>query len=163
MASDPPQKVRSHEERYRHAFWCWLLEHAEQKLSLHSGRKPGYWRHQSASLSVPGVGFDYVLRRRNTAVELYLQRKDPDENQALFEQLLLQKTTLEQSFGAELEWAPLPRRTGCRIRFQLNLGGWEDPGRWPVVIPVTVDTMVRFSATLTVPVLECATTTLVKD
>ena len=59
--------TRTEEERFRHSFWCWLLEHAAQKLDLHADRTPGHHRQQSAALPVPGVGFDYVLRREDTA------------------------------------------------------------------------------------------------
>jgi len=149
-------KVRTPEERFRHAFWCWLLEHAAHKLPLHAGRKPGYWRHQSAGLSVSGVGFDYVLGRTHTGLELYLQRKDAAENAAIFDGLLGQRSAIEAAFDAELEWAALPNRTGCRIRYRIEQGGWEDPGGWPVAIPATVDAMVRFSGVLTEPALACA-------
>ena len=147
---------RTPEERYRHAFWCWLLEHAEQKLPLHDGRKPGYWTRQSGSLPVSGVGFDYVLGRASTGLELYLQRDAAEENLAIFALLERQKEAIEAAFGAELVWAPLLNRTGCRVRFAIEEGGWEDPGSWPVAIPATVDAMVRFSAVLTDPVLACA-------
>ena len=148
--------TRTEEERFRHSFWCWLLEHAAQKLDLHADRTPGHHRQQSAALPVPGVGFDYVLRREDTAVELYLQREARAENEAIFDRLCGHQQALEAQIGHPLIWDRLPDRTGCRVRWRIHAGGWQDPGTWPAAIPATADAMVIFSGALTAPVLECA-------
>ncbi len=132
----------------RHRFWTQLLELAKGKSKLHARISPGPYNWVGASSGIRGLNWNYAVRQHETQVELYIDRGDADENATLFERLLADRESMEEAFGAELEWQRLEGKRACRIRHRLALGGWRDEEQWPQVVDASVAAMISLERAL---------------
>ena len=133
-----------HEIRGR--FWTLLLEEAKKKTNLHSSISPGTFNWVGTSKA--GLGWNYAIRTHDAQVELYIDRQDPDTNLVILDKLSGKKEQVEASFGHPLEWQKLEGKRACRIRYRTDLGGWRDEKKWPEVVDVLVDSMMRLEKAL---------------
>lgn len=117
-------------ERYviRQAFWSLLLERAKERTKLHANISPGQYSWIGTSAGRRGLGFNYAVRQHEASVELYIDRgKDTDEeNKTIFDTLVASKDDIEATFGEPLEWQRLESKRACRIRKEIELGGYRD-------------------------------------
>jgi Domain of unknown function (DUF4268) len=128
----------------RFRFWDALLKLAKTKTKLHANISPANESWIAASAGKSGVTFNYTLRKHDASVELYIYRQDAiDETKAIFDKLAAQRTAIEMSFGAPLDWQRRDGKAGSRIEKRLNLGGYLDEAKWPEVHLALADTMAR--------------------
>ena len=120
-------------ERLRYRFWEGLLGYAKAKTQLHANISPGKANWVGAGAGISGVAFNYVLRRHDAQVELYIDTPDADENRRMFEALAVKKEAIEDGFGSQLEWDRKDERRACRIRKTYAHGGYRDEGDWEAV------------------------------
>ena len=142
----------SERHEVRNRFWTQLLDAAKERTKLHARISPGPYNWVGAGSGVRGLGWNYAIRQHDTQVELYIDRKDTDENAQVFERLHADQEAVEAAFGTELEWQRLETKRACRIRHRLELGGWRDEEKWPEVIEATVQAMIRLEKALRAPV-----------
>ena len=142
----------SERHEIRNRFWTQLLEAAKEKSKLHARISPGPYNWVGTGSGIRGLGWNYAVRQHETQVELYIDRGDAEANADIFEQLHAQKEAVEASFGSALEWQRLEGKRACRIRHQLDLGGWRDEDKWPAVIETTIEAMGRLEKALRAPV-----------
>jgi hypothetical protein len=139
-------------ERYviRKRFWSKLLERAKKKTKLHANISPGQYSWIGTSSGKQGLGFNYSVLQHMAQVELCIDRgKDRDEeNKGIFDELVKHKNTVESSFGEPLEWQRLEGRRACRIRKQIEVGGYRDEDRWPEIQDKMVDAMIQLEKAL---------------
>jgi hypothetical protein len=147
-AAGETKKSLSERHEIRKRFWTVLLGEAKTKSKLHSRISPGQYHWVGARSGVRGLNWNYLVRQHGTQVELYIDHGDGEENADLFEQLSAHKDAIEAAFGETLEWQRLEGKRACRIRYQLELGGWRDEEKWPSVITASVDAMIRFEKSL---------------
>lgn len=129
----------------RHRFWTILLEEAKRKTNLHSSISPGQYGWVGAGAGKRGLGLNYVIRKHEGNVELYIDRgKDADEeNKNIFDTLFGSKSTIESSFGEPLEWQRLDTKRACRIRKKIEMGGYLDEAKWPDIVASMIVAMIR--------------------
>lgn len=112
-------------ERYiiRHRFWAELLERAKEKTKLHAAISPSHYGWIGTGAGKRGLGFNYVVRRHQTDVELYIARgKDAEEeNKSIFDSLAASREAVEAAFGESLEWERLEGKRACRISKYIEL------------------------------------------
>jgi len=135
-------------ERYfiREHFWSQLLEQAKRKTKLHANISPTQHSWLGTSSGKPGLYFNYVLRKNEAQVELYIDRgkEREKENKEIFDTLFNHKDEIEKAFGEPLEWQKLEGKRGCRIRKTILVGGYRDKEEtWPKIHEAMVDAMVR--------------------
>ncbi len=139
-------------ERYviRQAFWSKLLERAKERTKLHANISPGQYSWIGTSAGRRGLGFNYAVRQHEASVELYIDRgKDTDEeNKTIFDTLVASKDDIEATFGEPLEWQRLESKRACRIRKEIELGGYRDEARWPANQDAMIDAMIRLEKAL---------------
>ena len=140
--------VARHDARKR--FWTLLLERAKARTRLHAGIAPSIHNWISTSAGVNGLGFNYVVRRHNAQVELYIDAdKDTGEgNQAILNKLAAHKDEIEKDFGSSLNWETLDERRACRIRKVIDIAGWQDEDNWPQACDALIDAMIRLEKAL---------------
>jgi hypothetical protein len=129
-------------------FWEQLLQRAKEKgVLLHAQRSPSKESWISAGAGVrSGVSFTYVVwMTEETAVELYIDTGDKEENKRFFDGLHAKKQGIEDAFGAPLSWERLDDKRGCRVRFVLRDGGLVDEGKWPAIQDAMVAAMDRLA------------------
>jgi hypothetical protein len=133
----------------RHRFWEQLLARAKEKgVMYHAQRSPGTenWINASAGM-IPGMYLTYVVwMTEETAVEMYIDTEDGDENKRIFDAIHQHKSAVEESFGDLLSWQRLDGKRASRIRYVVREGGLSDgEGRWPVIQDAMIDAMDRLA------------------
>jgi hypothetical protein len=142
-----------HELRYR--FWEGLIERSKARSSVHANRSPTKDNWLSGGIGRAGFSLTYVVRESEAQVELFigLGAGQKDRNKRAFAALHEQKDAIEQAFGSELVWEPLPDRDGARISYRLAGGYRSDPEEWPAIQVAMIDAMVRLDKATRGPVL----------
>jgi hypothetical protein len=139
-------------ERYaiRQRFWTGLLELAKHKTRLHTNISPGKYGWIGAGAGKSGIGFNYVIKKDHGRVELYIDRgkNSEEENVAIFETFLDSKDEVEAVFGEGLEWERLEGRRACRIKKNIDVGGYRDADLWGEIQSAMIDEMIRLEAAL---------------
>lgn len=148
------KRESSEREDLRREFWSQLIEAAAAKTDLHARCTPtnAYWIQAASSIS--GLNWDYAVKANDMRVELYMDRNEPAETQALFDAIHRKKAAIEGAFGSPLEWDEREGRRSCNICFNLPGGGLDDRGRWPETIERAVDTMLRLEGALREPLIQ---------
>jgi hypothetical protein len=129
-------------------FWEQLLSRAKEKGVLtHAQRTPSKDSWISAGAGVrSGVSYVYVAwMQEETAVELYIDTGDKDENKRIFDALQSRKAEIEQAFGSPLSWERLDEKRGSRIRSVLKEGGLTDEAKWPGIQDTMIAAMDRLA------------------
>jgi hypothetical protein len=134
-------------ERYdlRQRFWEGLLKRAKDKSKLHANISPSQHGWIGAGSGKRGLGFNFVIRKHEGAVELYIDRgKDAgDESKDIFDSLAASKEAIEKEFGGPLEWQRLEGKRACRIRKTISLGGYrDDESKWPSIHEAMIEAMI---------------------
>ena len=137
-------------ERYdvREAWWTRLV--GQPEATLHKHITPGASSWIGASAGVRGLNLNYVVTQEGCGAELYIDRGAgaDAENKAIYDQLFVQKDSIEAAYGETLEWQRLDARRACRIRKSL-LGGYRSPeDQWDEIQSGLVSAMNRLSAAL---------------
>jgi hypothetical protein len=134
----------------RRRFWTQLLDTASSKTRLHSNISPTHHGWLPTTAGKAGLGYWYVIRRNDADVELYIDRgKDSEaENKAIFDTLAESKEQIEAEFGQQLEWLRLEGKRACRIKRDIDLGGYRDEDKWPQIQDAMIDAMIRLEKAL---------------
>ena len=137
-------------------FWQGLLDYARTKTSLHAGRNANTGGWIAGSAGRAGFSFNYVARRTDCQVELWIGigPRQTEKNKAAFKALKDQQEAIHEEFGGELVWAELPDSEGCRISYVIE-GGYKAPSdQWPTIFEALVDAMMRLDRALRTRILK---------
>jgi hypothetical protein len=98
------ERAERHDLRFR--FWSELLRFAQTRTDLHAGRAPGIHSYIGGSIGRQGFQLNYVVRERESQVELYIDLGPNSEvtNLELLGALKAHQFDIEKAFGSELEW-----------------------------------------------------------
>jgi len=139
-------------ERYaiREQFWTRLLGSARARTKLHGSISPGQHGWIGTGAGKSGLAYNYVVRQNDANVELYIDRgKDSEaENKAIFDQLAESRQAIGAAFGEPLEWQRLEGKRACRIKKDIDLGGYRDEEKWPQIHDAMIDAMIRLEKAL---------------
>ena len=153
-AAGEKKKELAGRDLVRREFWEQLLEHASGRTTLHAHISPKTYHWLGTTAGLSGLGFNYVVKKAGTRVELYIDVGDAERNARILDRLLAHRGAVEEAFGGDLNWRRIEGKQACSITCELDLGGWGDRSVWPRVIEATVDAMVRFEGALRGPVDE---------
>jgi len=129
-------------------FWTALLERAKKKTQLHSAISPG-WQYWIGTGAGKSLSLNYVARKRGACVELYIDRgKDEADNVAVFDELAASKDAIRDAFGEPLQWEKLEGRRACRIKKEIDLGGYADEEETPEIHNAMIEAMIRLEKAL---------------
>jgi hypothetical protein len=146
------KKKKELAERYfiRERFWTELLERAKAKTKLHASISPSRHNWIGTGAGKSGLAFNYVIRKHEADVELYIDRgkETEEENKRIFDTLAALKSEIEESFGGTLDWQRLEGKRACRIRKGFELGGYRDEEKWPEIHDTMIDAMIRLEKAL---------------
>jgi len=132
-------------------FWEQLLGRAKQKgVTLHASISPSKENWISTGAGKAGLSFNYTIwLEEKTAVELYIDTGDRDQNKRIFDSLQANKEKIEADFGATLLWERLDERRASRVRFLIRKGGLkDDETNWAPIQDAMIEAMDRFSKAL---------------
>lgn len=142
------KKEMGERERVRYRFFEGLLGHAKSRTRLHANISPSKESWVGAGSGIAGVGFNYVVLQRGARVELYIDTRDGEENQRIFEGLASKKDRIESAFGRSLEWDTKEGRRACRISKTYGSGGYRDEDKWGTVYEELADAMAKLESAL---------------
>ena len=139
-------------ERYRirERFWTQLLETARATTKLHANISPSQTGWIGTGAGKGGLAYDYVIRRNDGHVEIYIDRgkEAGPESKAIFDTLAESRDAIEATFGESLEWQRLDARRACRIKKDIDLGGYRDEDKWAQIHDAMIDAMIRLEKAL---------------
>lgn len=127
----------------RRQFWAELIRRMNTTGSpLYQSISPGKLSWISAGSGMRGVGFNFGATQTYGRAELYIDRGDKEQNEALFDQFLNQRDAIEAEVGQTLVWERLDNKRACRIKLE-RAANIFDPNEWPETMTFMVDAMVR--------------------
>jgi len=132
-------------------FWGQLLARAKAKgVTLHANISPSKSNWISTGAGKSGLAFGYVIwLEEKTAVELYIDTGDGEQNKHIFDSLYSKKEEIEAKFGGPLLWERLDNRRASRISFSIRKGGLkDDESNWAAIQDEMIEAMDRFSKAL---------------
>ena len=133
-------------ERYglRLRFFEGLLSVANSRTSLHANISPSKSSYISAGSGISGVSYVYAVRQRDVRIELYIDTRDGEVNQNIFESLHNKKRDIERAFGSPLEWDSKEGRRSKLIRKNYDIGGYRNESSWERTYEVLSQGMAKF-------------------
>jgi len=148
------RRERLEKHDLREKFWTGLLAIARERGTRHAGRKPGKYHWIGGASGIRGLGWTYVIGPDSGTVELYIDRGIAEENKAIFDTLVVHRERCEEKFGAPLLWDRLDHRRACRIKYEVDVGGYRSPeAKWPEIQAEMVSRMIALEKALG-PLLE---------
>ncbi len=134
-------------ERYhiRERFWERLLQQAKATSQLFANISPSKDSWISAGSGKSGIIYQYNIRKHDTRVELNIWGGTTEENKAWFDHLFAKQTTIEEKFGASLDWLRMDDKRLSRIVYTLPNGGYrnDEEQEWPSIQNSMIDAMNR--------------------
>jgi hypothetical protein len=77
-------------------------------------------------------------------VELYIDRRDRQQNLTVFKSLLRNQQDIENAFSQPLEWDLRDNVRAARVRYLISKSGYRDESEWPNIIRELIEAMIRF-------------------
>ncbi len=142
IAEDKEQFALRHHERI--AFWKRLLEIANRRTALHSGRSPTKDSYLWGSSGKSGIGFVYTILEHSARVELWIELDDQTETKVIFDKLIEHRQQIDTAFGRKLEWLRQDQNKRSRIQISSETGGYRDPERREDICNWMVENMSSF-------------------
>ena len=132
----------------RRQFWSDVIKAMNASpSSLYQNISPSKESWISAASGLRGLGLNFAATKDYCRAELYIDRGDKAENEAVFDLLLAQKDNIEAEFGSSLTWERLDAKRACRIKSQRD-GNIFDREVWPDMIDFMVKSMIRLEGVL---------------
>ncbi len=125
-------------------FWEQILGRAKEcGLASHANRGPSKDSWLGGSSGKSGLSLNFLIwLQEKSAVELYIDTGEREKNKRIFDQLSVEKGSIEVTFGSPLSWERMDDRKASRIRYTMNLGGLKDgESRWPQIQEALIDAM----------------------
>lgn len=145
---------KTNEEKARHRlrkeFWAEVIAATQKKTSLYNNISPSNHNWIGAGSGLGGVGLNFAATQTYCRAEVYIDRRDKEENKAIFEMLYSMREDIEAKFGGELKWERLDTKQACRIKAETE-GNIFDKDNWPDMIDFMVSSMVQLEATFRQP------------
>jgi hypothetical protein len=135
----------------RHRFWTELLARAKKKTSLFAAISPGKDNWIGTGAGISGLAFNFVIRKQNSHVELYIDRGKgaEEQNRKIYDSLGYSQKAIDEAFGEPLSWERLEGKQATRIAKRLDLGGYRsDEDEWPKIQDAMIDAMIGLEAAL---------------
>ena len=132
----------------RRQFWAEVLKAMNATPSqLYQNISPGKESWISAGSGLRGLGLNFVATKDYCRAELYIDRGDKIENEAVFDFLLSQKDQIEAEFGGALVWERLDAKRACRVKVERE-GNIFERELWPDMISYMVQSMLKLEGIL---------------
>jgi hypothetical protein len=135
-------------ERYhiRKRWWTTLIEQSSAITKLHAHITPGVASWIGVSTGLRGVNFNYAVWQDECGAEVYIDRGKggEEENESIYDQLLVNKDAIESAFCGSLLWERLEGKRACRISYLCKEGGYRSPeDQWGLIQDNVIHAMDR--------------------
>ncbi|CFV32347.1 DUF4268 domain-containing protein [Yersinia pseudotuberculosis] len=124
-------KTRHH---MRKAFWTQTLEKLRHSsCTLYNNISPSTDHWLSAGSGISGISYNLIFSKKEIRVELWIAKPSAESNTFAFNWLYEHRQAIENAFGHELLWQPLPGKKSCRISYAKTVISLEQEN-WPEMI-----------------------------
>lgn len=157
-AKDEVEGIETEARRHpiRRQFWTEVIRAMNATSShLYQNISPGKQSWISAGSGVRGLGFNFAATADYCRAELYIDRGNKEENEAIFDRLSAEKAAIENDIGHDIEWERLEAKRACRLKWQRE-GDIFDRERWAEMIPFMVSAMLKFEEVLKPRIVQAA-------
>lgn len=125
-------QLRSH--RLRLEFWEQTLEAFRNRgISRYQNISPTKDHWLSSGVGISGCMINLIFSKHEARVELTLQSASKEKNKWIFDQLYEQKSEIDKSFGAQMEWRRMEDKISSRIQYAKSFDGYTKDN-WPEMI-----------------------------
>jgi len=97
----------------------------------------------NAGSGFTNIEFQFLIRQYDGTSQVKINRPNTEENRRIFNYLMANKRTIEDAFGAKLEWDPMEGRRRCRVGKTIKIGGYLSRTGRTDIIRVMAETMAR--------------------
>ncbi|MEN3234191.1 DUF4268 domain-containing protein [Methylobacterium ajmalii] len=151
-ALDEVEGAAAEKDRYalRREFWARLIKKMNSVSTLFASVSATKQSWLGTSSGVRGLSLNFVATQSFGRVELYIDRQNKTINEAIYDEILLQRDLIEENFGETLEWQRLEAKRACRIKYEVA-GDVFDREQWPQLIESLSDYMPRLERALEKP------------
>lgn len=149
LQSDEAEVKQRH--RLRIAFWTQALEAVRKSpCRLFDAVSPSERGKAGTGSGIGLVWYEMVFGQKEARVQLYLDRRDADENKAMFDKLYGLREQIESRFGARLEWNRMEGLKAAQVQFAKEFNG-RDQDEWPDMIAWLVEHIGRLEVAFREP------------
>ncbi|AIU71612.1 membrane protein [Hafnia alvei FB1] len=132
----------------RKAFWTKALERLKaSQCTLYNNISPSTDHWLSAGSGISAVSYNLIFSKKEIRVELWIAKSSAESNTFAFNWLYERKALIENSFGHELKWEPLPGKKSCRISFATPATSLDE-SNWPAMIDWLLVNLTAFEKAL---------------
>lgn len=118
----------------RKAFWAKTLERLKaSSCTLYNNISPSTDHWLNAGSGISALCYTMVFSKKETRVEFCIAKSSAESNTFAFNWLYERKEQIENTFGHELKWEPLPGKKSCRISFATPATSLDE-SNWPAMI-----------------------------
>lgn len=135
------QEVEKERHKLRYEFWTKYLQLIQQKCDFYNNISPSKSNWIGTGSGISGVAFNSVISNYYARVELYISRNQKDENKQIFDELVKEKSIIENEFGNILEWERLDNKKACRIKFEMINIDYFNRDDWDKMIVFMVENL----------------------
>lgn len=136
------EKELNEQHRKHMTFWEELLEKSKSRTHL----APRKSIHKAQWIGINAgrdrFNFYYYILKDRAVVDLYIDA-GLEKTKIAYDQLISDKTNIENEFGAPLEWRYQDGRQTARIIYTLDSGNLRDESTWSTVQDEMIDAMIR--------------------
>jgi hypothetical protein len=129
-------------------WWSGLIEQSRQVDGCHTCLKPKNSNYLEAPSGIPHLYWCYGVFQNECFAELYVARRDPEENKEILERLQRHREDVERTFGGTLFWDRMEGRQNARIRYTLPGGYRSPPEDWASLQCTIVSAMSKLEKSL---------------
>lgn len=144
MATKAQEEITTQEglktrHNMRLEFWKHFIQEANTKNNLYTNISPSKDNWIGIGIGMSGVNINLTVTQKYTAVEIYFNRGDKAENEALFDFMYNMRSTIESKYGDTLQWTKLPDKVTCRIFTKLENVDVFNKSDWPKMVAFLID------------------------
>lgn len=145
-------KTRHH---VRFDFWTKILPKLKGKTPIFQNSSPtkDHWL-SAGGTGISGARYSMIITKSYAGVQLEFGRANKDENKKLFDELLSQRSEIENKFGQPLNWERLDDNISSRISFNLdgvNVFNNED---WDKMFDFLTTNIIKLEAVFRQPLIK---------
>lgn len=102
-------------QKLRLEFWASLLDQYAEVSSSFQNISPSKDSWICRGSGISGIIYSFVFTTKYASVELYIGRKDREENKKVFDYLYQHKEDVQVQFGKDLSWQRMDNKKSCRV------------------------------------------------
>jgi hypothetical protein len=136
----------------RQAFWQSLLERSVGRTDLFSNVSPSQDCWISAGSGISGVHYLYVIRQKNSSVQLVLEG-EKQSNKVRYDWLCARRKELERALDGTLDWHRCDDLKKSYISKDFEGGYRNDSKEWSVIQDRMIAAMIQLEKTIS-PMIE---------